>query len=185
MKENIKIGLLAVVAVTLVVNTYLQVPTNAKDKDITLDNTSGTLDNSGSQASLNSSSPAPAVLPDAANPLAAAIPSGPTTTINFKESAHSFGKIKQDSQGNKHIFKFTNTGTEPLIIENAVGSCGCTVPSYPKEPIAPGKTGQIEVEYSPGKQQGAQSKTVTVTANTEPKQTLLTISAEVEVVPEK
>lgn len=181
MKENIKIGLLAVVAVTLVVNTYLQVPTNAKDKD----NTLAMLDNSGSQAGLNPSSPAPVAMPDVANPVAAAIPSGPTTTISFKESSHSFGKIKQDSQGNKHVFKFTNTGTEPLIIENAVGSCGCTVPSYPKEPIAPGKTGEIEVEYSPGKQQGAQSKTVTVTANTEPKQTLLTISAEVEVIPEK
>ena len=81
----------------------------------------------------------------------------------------------------KKIFKFTNTGSEPLIIEDAKGSCGCTVPVYPKEPIKPGETGEIEVEYSPGKQQGAQSKTVTITANTDPITTTLNISANVEV----
>ena len=93
--------------------------------------------------------------------------------------AHDFGKINQDTE-NKKIFTFTNTGTEPLVISNAVGSCGCTVPSYPKEPIAPGKTGEIEVVYKPGKQKGVQSKTVTITANTEPKTTRLSISADVQ-----
>ncbi|HRN42636.1 MAG TPA: DUF1573 domain-containing protein, partial [Vicingus sp.] len=73
----------------------------------------------------------------------------------------------------------TNTGSEPLIIENASGSCGCTVPTFPKEPIAPGKTGEIEVVYSPGTQQGAQTKTVTITANTEPITTTLNITANV------
>ena len=188
MKENIKIGLLALVAVTLVVNTYLQFPTSTKENS--LNNTSG-INQSPNQgqtygdnmAGINPP-PATSLTPDGMNQ-APAVPSGPATSISFKETTHNFGKIKQESQGNKHVFKFTNTGKEPLIIENAVGSCGCTVPSYPKEPIAPGKTGEIEVEYSPGKQQGKQDKTVTVTANTEPKQTLLTISAEVEVVSEK
>ncbi|MBL0125930.1 MAG: DUF1573 domain-containing protein [Flavobacteriales bacterium] len=80
--------------------------------------------------------------------------------------------MKQDTK-NKYVFVFTNTGKEPLIIESATGSCGCTVPSYPKAPIAPGATGQTEVEYSPGKQENAQQKTVKVVANTEPKETEL------------
>src|SRR5690606_332492 len=103
------------------------------------------------------------------------------TSIQFAENSHDFGKIKQDSKHTK-VFKFTNTGKEPLIIENATGSCGCTVPDYPKEPIKPGATGEIVVEYSPGKQQGAQTKTVTITANTDPIVTTLNISADVEVV---
>ncbi|MBL8011464.1 MAG: DUF1573 domain-containing protein [Flavobacteriales bacterium] len=94
---------------------------------------------------------------------------------------HDFGTIKQDSE-NKYVFTFTNTGKEPLLIENAQGSCGCTVPNYPKEPIAPGGTGEIEVVYKPGKQENQQNKTVTVTANTEPKQTTLRISANVQKV---
>jgi len=100
----------------------------------------------------------------------------PKTAITFKKFEHDFGTIKQDSE-NKHVFTFTNTGTEPLIIESATGSCGCTVPNYPKHPIPPGGTGDIEVEYKPGKQENAQTKTVTLVANTEPKQTELRIKA--------
>ncbi|HEX4886929.1 MAG TPA: DUF1573 domain-containing protein [Luteibaculaceae bacterium] len=103
----------------------------------------------------------------------------PKTKIAFKETEHDFGKISQDSE-NKKVFSFTNTGTEPLVIQNAVGSCGCTVPTYSKEPIAPGKTGTIEVVYKPGSQKGAQTKTVTVTANTEPVTTVLYIKADVQ-----
>ena len=99
--------------------------------------------------------------------------------MKFAETAHNFGTIQQDTKNTK-IFKFTNTGTEPLIIEDAQGSCGCTVPKFPKEPIKPGETGDIEVVYSPGKQQGAQSKTVTITANTDPITSTIIISAEVE-----
>ena len=84
---------------------------------------------------------------------------------------------------NKYVFKFVNTGKEPLMISDAKGSCGCTVPEYPKEPIAPGATGEIKVVYKPGAQQGSQTKTVTVTANTDPPQTLLNISADVQVDP--
>ncbi|MBX2973015.1 MAG: DUF1573 domain-containing protein [Flavobacteriales bacterium] len=112
---------------------------------------------------------------------AAPVDNTPKTTINFAEYEHGFGNIKQDSE-NKHVFKFTNTGTEPLIIESATGSCGCTVPNYPKAPIPPGGTGEIEVEYKPGKQENAQTKTVTVIANTEPKETTLRITANVQKV---
>lgn len=107
------------------------------------------------------------------------VPTGPKTSMQFAEMEHDFGNIKQDSE-NKYVFKFTNTGDEPLIINGAQGSCGCTVPSYPKEPIAPGEQGDIEVVYSPGKQENQQQKTVTITANTEPATTVLKISAFVE-----
>lgn len=105
-------------------------------------------------------------------------PTRPTTSLAFAEELKDFGDIPQEST-NKHVFEFTNTGVEPLVIENATGSCGCTVPNYPKEPIMPGEKGVIEVEYKPGQQEGPQQKTVTVTANTEPRQTLLKIKANV------
>ncbi|MEM7161950.1 MAG: DUF1573 domain-containing protein [Bacteroidota bacterium] len=106
----------------------------------------------------------------------------PKTTLAWSETEHDFGTIQQDSE-NTHIFTFTNNGTEPLIIEKAKGSCGCTVPEYPKEPIPPGESNEIKVVYKPGKQKNNQTKKVTVTANTEPVQTILTIKANV-LVPE-
>ncbi len=102
----------------------------------------------------------------------------PKTTIAFSQDSHDFGNIEQDTE-NKYSFTFTNTGLEPLIIKNARGSCGCTVPNYPKDPIMPGKTGQIDVVYKPAKQKGNQTKTVTVSANTDPENTILKISANV------
>ncbi len=102
----------------------------------------------------------------------------PKTSIRFSKDSHDFGEIEQDTE-NKYSFTFTNTGLEPLIIKNARGSCGCTVPNYPKDPIMPGKTGQIDVVYKPAKQKGNQSKTVTVSANTDPENTILKISANV------
>jgi len=80
-------------------------------------------------------------------------------------------------QGEKvnHVYKFKNTGNEPLIISNAKGSCGCTVPSWPKEPIPVGGTGEIAVQFDSKGKKGNQSKRVTLTANTDPAQTFLTI----------
>jgi hypothetical protein len=98
--------------------------------------------------------------------------------ITFAKYEHDFGNILQDSD-NKFTFTFTNTGTEPLIIENAKGSCGCTVPEYTKDPIAPGETGKLDIVYKPGKQKNQQTKTITVTANTSPKTTTLRIKANV------
>ena len=103
---------------------------------------------------------------------------GPRTTIQFDEWEHDFGQVLQGSE-NPYVFKFKNTGTEPLIISNARGSCGCTVPFYAKEPIMPGEESEIHVVYKPGKQEGQQQKTVTITANTEPTETVLRISADV------
>lgn len=114
-----------------------------------------------------------------ATPTPPPAPSGPPTTVSFKKMEHDFGTIKQDTE-NPFAFEFTNTGKNPLIITDAKGSCGCTVPEFPKEPIPPGGTGKIKVVYSPGKQEGSQTKNVTVTANTEPQQTVLTLKANVK-----
>jgi hypothetical protein len=102
----------------------------------------------------------------------------PITTVLFDAYEHDFGQILQGSE-NPYVFKFKNTGNEPLIISSATGSCGCTVPFYAKDPIPPGAESEIHVVYKPGKQEGMQRKTVTITANTDPAQTMIRISAEV------
>lgn len=78
----------------------------------------------------------------------------------------------------KRDFVFTNTGNTPLIITSAQGSCGCTVPTYPKEPIAPGATAKISVKYATDRV-GAFSKTVTLTTNAVKPSTVLTIKGNV------
>ncbi|WCL81604.1 DUF1573 domain-containing protein [Saprospira sp. CCB-QB6] len=100
------------------------------------------------------------------------------TTMTFSEDVFDFGTIKEGEKV-KHTFKFTNEGEKPLTITNAKGSCGCTVPSYPKEPIAPGESGEIEVEFNSANKKGAQTKFVTLSANTIPAETRLTIKADV------
>ena len=93
-------------------------------------------------------------------------------TIEFTKDTHDYGTIKYDADGSC-VFEFKNTGTEPLIISNAKGSCGCTVPEWPKEPIAPGAKGEIKVKYDT-KRPGAINKSVTITSNAgnEPTKTL-------------
>lgn len=114
----------------------------------------------------------------ATNPLTPVESNLPKTTLAFDKMKHDFGNIIQNSE-NKYSFSFRNTGVEPLVISNAKGSCGCTVPNYPKDPVAPGATATIDVVYSPGMQSGNQTKTVTITANTDPSQTILSINANV------
>ncbi len=83
--------------------------------------------------------------------------------IEFDKEIHDYGKIKNG--GDPFCsFTFKNTGNEPLIISNAKGSCGCTVPTWPKEPIAPGATGSIKVKYDT-KRTGPINKSVTITSN--------------------
>ena len=83
--------------------------------------------------------------------------------ITFENEVHDYGTIKQGADGSCE-FKFKNTGKEPLIISNAKGSCGCTVPTYPKEPIMKGQTAVIKVNYDT-KSVGAFRKTVTNNSN--------------------
>lgn len=99
--------------------------------------------------------------------------------IEFAEPTYNFGTIKEGEVAT-HNFKFTNTGEHPLIITDAKGSCGCTVPNWPTDPILPGKEGEIKVQFNSQGKEGPQSKTVTITANTEPANTQITIEGTVE-----
>lgn len=101
------------------------------------------------------------------------------TTISYDKTEHSFGTVKQGDSV-ECVFKITNTGNEPLIIEEAHGSCGCTVPDYPKDPIAAGQTRDIKVKFNSAGKKGSQTKTVTLTSNTDPITSVLTIKAEVD-----
>lgn len=90
--------------------------------------------------------------------------------ITFKKDVHDFGTLKNGGDAS-YEFEFTNTGREPLIISDAKGSCGCTVPTWPKEPIPPGKSAKIKVTYD-SKRTGKIDKKVTITSNakTNPKE---------------
>ena len=102
------------------------------------------------------------------------------TTMSFDKMSHDYGKVPADSD-NKTIFRVTNTGKKPLVIEKVSASCGCTTPSKPDKPIPPGKSDEIVVVFHPKETQlGQQNKTVTVIANTDPKMEVLSISAMVE-----
>ena len=109
-------------------------------------------------------------------------PAGPLTGISFDSYEHDFGVIDEGDVV-LHTFTFTNTVAEPLILDNCKGSCGCTVPQCPKEPIAPGATGTIEVKFNSKGKKNAQTKKVTVSGNTDPAQTILTIRAQVTPAP--
>lgn len=102
--------------------------------------------------------------PDAA---AMTAPAGPTTTMTFEETEFQFGTVEEGEMV-KHTYKFKNTGSEPLTLTNARGSCGCTVPVWPKEPIAPGESGEVTVEFNSQGKAGDRNQIVTITANTNP-----------------
>ncbi len=106
-----------------------------------------------------------------------------TPVFTFTQEAHDFGVIEEGTKA-EHDFAFTNTGDAPLIISNAKGSCGCTVPQWPREPIAPGETGMIHVVFDSSGKPGQQTKQVTLNANTVPNTKVLTINAQVQPKPE-
>ena len=83
--------------------------------------------------------------------------------IEFKEETINYGEVEKGKDDGIRVFEFTNTGDEPLVIKNAKSSCGCTVPEWPKDPIAPGGKGQIKVQYNMNP--GPISKTITIESN--------------------
>lgn len=85
--------------------------------------------------------------------------------LQFETSTYDFGELPAAAKVD-HYVRFTNTGKSPLIIKNATASCGCTVPEWPKHPIAPGEMDSLKIAYSAGTQKGRQQKTVTLTTNT-------------------
>jgi hypothetical protein len=84
--------------------------------------------------------------------------------ITFASLVHDYGTLQKGADGNCE-FTFTNTGKEPLVLSNVTTSCGCTVPSWSKEPILPGKTGVIKVNYTRTSTVGTISKQITVLSN--------------------
>ena len=101
--------------------------------------------------------------------------------IKFEKETHDYGTISQGADGSCE-FKFKNTGKEPLVISNAQGSCGCTVPSWPKEPIKPGETNVIKVHYDT-KRVGPISKSVTITSNAKNSPSVIRIAGTVTATP--
>jgi len=102
--------------------------------------------------------------------------------IKLEEEEHDFGRITQGEKVS-FAFKFRNTGGANLIITSAAGSCGCTVPEWPKEPILPGKEGKINVIFNSEGKSGRQEKTITIVTNCEPSTKVVRIKTEI-IVPE-
>lgn len=103
-----------------------------------------------------------------------------THLMKFKEDVHDFGNIKQGDPAT-YEFVFTNVGKEPITIQSAKSSCGCTVPEHSKDPIPPGKTGTIKVTYDSNRV-GPINKSITITTNVGTK--VLKIKGNVEKKPE-
>jgi Protein of unknown function (DUF1573) len=101
--------------------------------------------------------------------------------ISFDKEIHDFGTIEYGGDG-VYDFKFTNTGKSPLIISNARGSCGCTVPRWPKEPIGKGESSVINVKYDT-KRPGPFTKTVTIASNASTPSKVITIKGNVKPAP--
>jgi hypothetical protein len=121
-----------------------------------------------------------------ATPATPADPNAPE--ISFDKTVHDYGTVVQGSDATCE-FKFTNTGKEPLILQKPVSSCGCTVPTWPQEPILPGKGDVIKVTYSTHNV-GPINKTITVNSNAKTARVVLSIKGNViakpaEKVPEK
>jgi len=103
-------------------------------------------------------------------------PEGPLPTMEFQKTEHDFGTINEGDIV-EYTYAFKNAGAAPLIIQGAQGSCGCTVPDWTKEPIPAGGTGFVKAKFDSNGKTNIQNKTVTVTANTWPKQTVLRFKA--------
>lgn len=97
--------------------------------------------------------------------------------IEWDKKKHNFGKVVAN-QKVKYLFKFTNTGDEKLVLVDSETSCGCTVPKLPEEPIAPGESSEITVEFKTSSE-GPFSKEVKIIANTVPKYHILNINGTV------
>lgn len=103
---------------------------------------------------------------------------GKFAAFEFEESQFDFGEIQQGDVV-EHTFKFTNTGEAPLVITDTKVTCGCTTPSFTKEPVAPGETGEILVKFNSAGKSGNTSKTITVMANVEGGRSLLRINTNI------
>ncbi|MCH7535674.1 MAG: DUF1573 domain-containing protein [Bacteroidetes bacterium] len=117
----------------------------------------------------------------AAQPAPQVIENPNAAVMDFESETIDYGTIKQGSDPYRE-FKFTNTGKEPLIITKAKGSCGCTIPEWPKEPINPGESSVIRVRYDT-KRVGVFTKSVTISSNAKTPSKVIKIKGKVEKVP--
>lgn len=183
MVDKVKLGLLGLVLVISAYSVYqisaLKGEINTLKNDLTT-NISSLKNIQASNPNAGNANVPPANVNTNPLPVNETKPKGPTTSIKFAEELHHFGTVEVESE-NKYSFAFTNTGNEPLEITNAKGSCGCTVPQWPKEPIMPGQSANIDVIFTPNAGQAGQEveKVVTVTANTAPENTMVRIKANV------
>ncbi len=102
-----------------------------------------------------------------------------TAKITFAEESYDFGKIAEEKGPVTHEFSFTNTGAQPLIIQNVRASCGCTAPDWTKDPVLPGKKGVVKATFDPKGRPGPFNKSITVSSNAENSTVVLTIKGEV------
>ncbi len=168
---NLKsLGLIAVFTVAIMACT----DKDAERKVAELEDKLAELENNGANTSTTAASNTATT--SAATTANEGKPEGPLPTFAFPEEEHDFGTIKE-GESVEHTFSFTNSGEAPLIIESARASCGCTVPKWPKEPIAVGETGEIMVRFNSTGKPNVQNKTITITANTYPKISRLRIKA--------
>ncbi len=123
-----------------------------------------------------STSPSATPTPATVVPTAEEKPEGPLPAMEFDKIDHDFGTIAEGKVV-EHTYSFKNTGAAPLIIQNAQGSCGCTASDWTKDPIPVGGTGFVKAKFDSNGKPNIQNKTVTVTANTWPKQTVLRFKA--------
>jgi hypothetical protein len=111
-------------------------------------------------------------------------PDGGIDTVNvakltFQAPRYDFGTVAEGTVV-EHRFRFTNTGKVPLLISNARSTCGCTVPDWPREPIAPGQSGEIPVRFDTKNKTAGQRKPIMITANTYPAITEVELVGRVE-----
>lgn len=100
--------------------------------------------------------------------------------ISAEVTAHDFGDIKEADGKVSHTFVIQNKGEAPLVLTRVIASCGCTTPEWTKEPIAPGKTGDIKVTYNPAGRPGSFAKTISVYSNGKTGSYVLTIRGNVK-----
>ena len=99
--------------------------------------------------------------------------------IAFEQTTHNFGTFSEANATQKCTFTFTNTGDQPLVINQATASCGCTVPKSTKTPVKPGEKGTIDVTYNgQGKFPGHFKKTITIRSNGTPEMVRLSIEGD-------
>lgn len=121
----------------------------------------------------NTATATPTAAPEAA---AEQKPEGPLPVISFERTDHDFGTITE-GQKVSYTYKVKNSGEAPLIIQSAQPSCGCTVPTWTKDPIPVGQSGFVTAEFDSGGKPGINNKTITITSNTWPKVTTLRFKA--------